>query len=120
MIVNIVSVLQLMGLALLGTGSVLAQASDRLCAELDNVRPGEFLHGQTDLHLTTSTLRPLQEPASVGRSIVKGAMARRLSHELESGPVGWSGALLVGPVLCGPFHAYQVLVNPLTVRLSPP
>lgn len=105
--------------ALSGADALHAQPTDELCAALESVRPGEFLQGQTEVYLTTSTLRPSQEPVSVGRSLVKGAMARRLSDELDGGPVSWSGALLKGPVPCGAFNAYQVQVNPFTVRMSP-
>ena len=119
MFTKILRTMTLVGSALLSADTLHAQVSDQLCAELEKVRPGEFFHGHTEHHLTTSTLRPMQEPASVGRSAVKGAMARRLSQELDSGPVRWSGALINGPVVCGSFHAYQVQVNPLKVRLEP-
>lgn len=109
----------LLGCVLLGPSPLAAQPSDRICTELEHMRPGEFLHSQTDMYLTTSTLRHLQEPPSVGRSVVKGAMARRLSDALDSGPVWWSAALLSGPLACSGFNAYQIQVDPSTVRIAP-
>lgn len=119
MIVRAVSAVTLLGWVLLGPSPLAAQPSDRICTELEDMRPGEFLHSQTDMYLTTSTLRPLQEPPSVGRSVVKGAMAQRLSDALDSGPVWWSAALLSGPLACSGFNAYQIQVDPSTVRIAP-
>lgn len=107
----------LVGLNLLVPRQVLAQGTDPLCAELEAARPEEFVYGQIGPYLTASTLRPSKEPVAVGRSVVKGAMARRLSSELDGARVRWSGALLKGPFDCGAVHAFQILVDPAQVRI---
>jgi hypothetical protein len=88
-----------------------------LCAELESVRPGDYLHGQTETFLSTSTRRPSSEPSSVGQSAVKGAMARRISGELGGATVRWSSATLIGPITCATFNAYLILVDPVNVRI---
>ncbi len=101
--------------------SVWGQGSSALCAELQSVLPGAFVHGEVGAFLSTATLRPANEPAPVGRAAVKGAMARRLTQELDGvGTVHWASAQQRGPVSCGIFNAYQLLVDPATVRLSAP
>jgi hypothetical protein len=44
-------------------------------------------------------------------------MARRLSGELNGLSVRWSEAILRGPIACPAFNAYQILVDPLRVRI---
>lgn len=91
---------------------------EALCAELESTRPGQFVYGESGPYLTASTLRPTHEIPAVGRSVVKGAMARKLSAELDGARVRWSGALLKGPVACGALNAFQILVNPIYVRVT--
>ena len=99
--------------------SVFAQTAASLCNELGGLAPGEFVHGQSGALLTTATLRPAQEPVAVGRSAVKGAMARRLAGEFDGAAnVRWSAAQQRGPVNCGSFNAYQLLVDPANIRMS--
>jgi hypothetical protein len=100
------------------TCPAVAQPLDALCAEVETIRLGEFVYGQTGPYLTATTLRPAQEPVAVGRSVVKGAMARKLSSELDGASVRWSTALLKGPVACGSYQAFQILVDPTQVRVT--
>ncbi len=93
-------------------------SSEAMCAELTSTGPGEFVYGERGPYLTASTLRPTHEVPSVGLSVVKGAMARKLSAELGGVRVRWSGALLKGPVACGALNAFQILVNPIYVRVT--
>jgi hypothetical protein len=108
------------GLALwLTCSSVFAQTAASLCNELEAVAQGEFVHGHSGALLTTATLRPAQEPVAVGRSVVKGAMARRLAGGFDGAAnVRWSAAQQRGPVSCGSFNAYQLLVDPVNIRMS--
>jgi hypothetical protein len=105
------------GITVCYTSGVHAQVMDSICDELKGTRPGEYVHGQAGEFLTTATLRHFYEPINIGRSAVKGAMASRLSSDLEGARVRWSNALLKGPVACGSFNAYQVLVDPMNVRI---
>jgi len=92
-------------------------AQSHLCNELEAVRPGDYLHSYTQTHLKTSTRRPSGESSAVGQSAVKGAMARRISGELNGASVQWSSAMLVGPIACASFNAYQIVVDPRLVRI---
>jgi hypothetical protein len=99
--------------------SIASQATTLLCDELEGLRPGEFIDSESGAFLTIATLRPSKESPSVSRSILKGAMARRLSGELDGAKnVRWSAALQLGPVICGSFTAYKLSVNPFYVRIS--
>ncbi len=103
-------------LTMLTMGLPCAAQTD-LCGELEAVRPGDFLHSHNQTHLKTATRRPSGEPPAVGQSAVKGAMARRLSGELNGATVQWSSAMLIGPVACTSFNAFQIVVDPRAVRI---
>ena len=94
-----------------------SRVSISLCDQLEAVRLGEYLHGYTEVHLSTSTRRPTEEPAPIGQAAVKGAMARRLAGELSGAPVRWSSAILIGPVSCPSFNAFQILIDPIDIRI---
>lgn len=108
----------LAGLSRPGVAQVAAPGHEALCAELESTRPGEFVYGENGPYLTASTVRPSHELPSVGRSVIKGAMARKLSSELGDARVRWSSALLKGPLTCGGYHAFQILVDPTHVRIT--
>jgi len=93
------------------------KAAVSLCDQLEYLGSGDYLYGQTETHISTATRRPPEEPAAIGRSAVKGAMARRIVGEFSGMPVRWSEAVIIGPVSCPGFNAYQILVDPLRVRL---
>jgi len=92
-------------------------AQTEVCIELETTRPGEYVHSYNQTHLKTVTRRPSGEPHVVGQSAVKGAMARRISGELGGATVLWSSAMLVGPIACASFNAYQIVVDPRLVRI---
>lgn len=92
-------------------------AQTDVCRELETIRPGDYVHSYNQTHLKTVTRRPSGEPHVVGQSAVKGAMARRISGELNGAKVLWSSAILIGPIACTSFNAYQIVVDPLLVRI---
>ncbi|NBT47525.1 MAG: hypothetical protein EBT07_06840 [Actinobacteria bacterium] len=101
--------------------SALAQIpvpSEIICSELRSARTDEFIFGENGRYLTASTLRPLNEAVSVGRSLVKGALARKLTSDFDGVKVQWSSALIAGPVNCGSLNAFQISVDPLLIRFT--
>jgi hypothetical protein len=92
-------------------------AQSSICDEVGSLKLGEYLHGQTDTQLSTLTIRSQGEQSFIGHAAVKGAMARRISGELNGMPVRWSSASLIGPVLCSGFNAFKILVDPRNVRI---
>jgi hypothetical protein len=99
--------------------SVVSQAAEFLCDELKGLRPGEFIDSESGAFLTIATLRPTRESPAVSRSVLKGAMALRLSGELDGAKnVRWSAAQHLGPVICGSFTAYKLFVDPSYIRIS--
>ena len=109
-------ILVLTGL-LAATFASICRAQGSICNETESLKLGEYLHGQTDTQLSTVTLRSQGEQSSVGQAAVKGAMARRISGELNGVSVRWSLASLIGPVPCSGFNAYKILVDPRNVRI---
>ena len=102
---------------LIATFGSTCMAQSFICNEVSSLKLGEYLHGQTDTELSTITIRSQGEQSSVGYAAVKGAMARRISDELNGMSVRWSSASLIGPVLCSGFNAYKILVDPRKVRI---
>ena len=102
---------------LIATFGSTCMAQSSICNEVDSLKLGEYLHGQTDTQLSTVTIRSQGEQSSVGQAAVKGAMARRISGDLNGMSVRWSSASLIGPVLCSGFNAFKILVDPRNVRI---
>lgn len=112
-----------MGLAVVAASTVLAssvsQASDAMCALFEDKANGDYMFLETAATLQAASRRNLDEPSKVGFSAVKGALARRLSGELNGHTVRWSGAVQRGPFICSGYKVVAVTVDPLNVRLVP-
>lgn len=107
-----------LGASLSALAQVISVPSETVCSELGSARTGEFIFGENGRFVTASTLRPVNEAVSVGRSLVKGALARKLTSDFDGVKVQWSAALIVGPVNCGSLNAYQISVDPLLIRFT--
>lgn len=96
-----------------------AHASDPLCALFEDKANGDYMFLETAATLQAASRRSLDEPTKVGFSAVKGALARRLSADLNGQVVRWSGAVQKGPYACAGYKVVAVAVDPLNVHLVP-
>jgi hypothetical protein len=79
---------------------------------------GTFAFRDKDGEIEVVSRRPVEEQNAVGRSSLKGALARHLRAELGEGSVRWSGAVFDGPFHCGAYKVMTMLVDPLSIKLG--
>jgi hypothetical protein len=96
--------------------SASAQSTEIFCAMFDVKNNGDYLFQATENLLNGASRRSMEEPASVGISAVKGALARRLSNDFNGKTIRWSGAKTLAPISCSGYRVIVVTVDLSTVK----